>query len=729
VKIRFALLALFATAAPGAVLAEEAQKPPPAPQVQSQSTDVSGVVVQAERPQVTTSIDRRSYSIAGDLQAQSGSVADALRNVPSVQVDVQGNVSLRGDPNVTILIDGKPASQFQGDDKGQALQQFPANQIERVEVITNPSAEFSANGSGGIINLVTKKAKGTGLTGGARLSVGDEGRITAGGNIGFNGDKVSLTADATFRSDFQKIQIEETRRRLVAGGWATTTQDQLGHFQPDSFSTRLGLDYDLDKRTRLGVQARLNLADFRAQSQADWDGFDPTGLPVSQFVRDLDVHQQRVNGQLGASLRRQLDDRGGLFTLNFTYDMTNDDRVRAGATRSTLPPAADAFDRQRIDNLFAQMDFKGDLVRPLENGATLKLGFDIQRDHNEYNNRGFHGAVLGSLAPDPTLTNRYLFKQTLTQGYATYEQPFGSLTVLAGLRLEQTSIDLVQVSLGGTASQDDLRAYPTLHLAWKLGDRQTLTASYSRRIQRPNPWDYNSFRYMLDPLNYRSGNPNLRPQQTDSFELGYELRQTPATRYLATLFYRENRDGVSDVVTSLGGGVNLVTRQNLADSRNAGLELVAAGRLTPTLTYNISGMGAWIELDSFGPGYPAGRSTWSVSGRGNLNWQATPNDLFQLNGFAMGKRLTPQGYGEPLMAVNLGYRHKLTDQVALVLTAQDVLGTVQDRQVIDTATLKDQVRGRYDTRQVMIGFTWTFGGGKPRDPGFDYGSGITPPSQ
>ncbi|MDQ0465310.1 outer membrane receptor protein involved in Fe transport [Caulobacter ginsengisoli] len=719
---RLLLLALFATAAPVAVLAEEAPKPAP------QSTDVAGVVVQAQKPAISTSIDRRSYSVSGDLQAQSGSIADALRNLPSVEVDVQGNVSLRGDSNVTILIDGKPSTQFQGDNKGQALQQLPAGQIERVEVITNPSAEFSPDGSAGVINLITKKAQGMGATGSARISASDAGRLILGGNVGFNGDRLSFTGDAAYRRDRQLLWLHEERQRLVPGGFDDTTQDQVSRFKPQNLSGRAGLDYDLDARTRLGLQARLSLTDFRLQSEADWAGADPTGLPVSQFVRILNVHQQRVNGQLGASLRRKLDDEGGLFTLNFTYDATNDDRVRGGQTRYQLPAGPDAFDQQRIDNLFTQLDLKGDLVRPLGDGVTLKLGFDIQRDDNDYVNRGFKGAAPGALTPDLTLTNHYRFRQTLSQAYATYERPVGPLTVLAGLRLERTQLDLAQITQGRFDSRSDLKAYPTLHLAWKLDDSRTVTASYSRRIQRPNPFDYNSFRFMVDPVNYRSGNPNLRPQQTDSFELGYELRRGPS-RYLATLFYRENQGGVADVAASLGGGVFLATRQNLADSRSLGVELVATGRFSPSLTYNLSSTVARIELDSFGPGFPPTRSIWAVSGRGNLNWQASPDDLVQLNVFAQGKRLTSQGLGEPMAGVNLGYRRRLTDQLAFVLTAQDLFGTFGDRLTLGTPILKDRVRTRFDTRQVMIGLSWTFAGGKPREPNFDYGGGITPPTQ
>jgi outer membrane receptor protein involved in Fe transport len=727
VKTRLALLVLFATAAPVWALAEEAPKPQAPPS--SSPTDVTGVVVTGQKPAVTTSIDRRSYSVSGDLQAQSGSIADALRSVPSVDVDVQGNVSLRGDSNVTILIDGKPSTQFQGDNQGQALQQLPANQIDRVEVITNPSAEFSGNGSGGIINLVTRKARGSGLTGGARASVGDDGRLVAGGNLGFNSSKLSLTGDATYRRDVQKLEIADDRRRLLAGGFDDTTQDQLAHFKADSFAARGGLDYDLDARTRLGLQGRLNVVDFTLESLARFESEDPFGVATGQFDRNLDVSQHRRNGQLGASLRRKLAAPGSELTLNLTYDVTADDRQRDGQSRYGLPAAPDAFDRQTINNLFRQTDFRGDYVRPLGGGATLKLGFDLQHDENDYVNRGFKGPSFAALGPDPVLTNRYDFSQTLTQGYVSYEQPIGSLTVLAGLRLEQTELDLAQVTQGRIDSQSFLTAFPSLHLAWKLDDSRQFTASYSRRIQRPNPFDYNAFRYMVDPLTFRAGNPDLRPQQTDSFELGYELRPAPATRYLATLFYRENRGGVADVVSPLGGGAYLITRVNAASSRSGGLELVAAGRFSPSLTYTLSGTAAWIQLDSLGPGLAPTRSATSFGGRANLNWQATPDDLVQLNTFVQGKRLTPQGFARPAFGVNLGYRHKLTDQVSLVVTAQDVFGSFRDRLVVDTPTLKGRTQTRPDSQQLTIGLTWTFGGGKPREPSFDYGGGITPPTQ
>ncbi|MDB5432981.1 MAG: TonB-dependent receptor [Caulobacter sp.] len=722
--------AALAAAVPSLALAQAAAPPKPAPAPAPADKDapkVGEVVVTGQTaPPVRTSIDRRSYSVSGDLQAQSGSVADALRNIPSVEVDVQGNLSLRGDPNVTILIDGKPSSLFQGDNKAQALQQLPADQIDRVEVITNPSAEFRADGSGGIINLVTKKARGAGRTGSLRLNLGSGHRAVAGASVGYNSKKLTLAGDLGYRHDTQKLAMDEDRRRLVAGGFDDTLQQQTTHFLVDSYTGRAAADYDLDAVTRLSGQARFNVVKFDLDSLAHFNGEDPLGASTSAFNRTLDIHQQRANGQVSAGLRRKFKGAGHDFSLNFSYDFTNDDRVRSGQTQSLLPAAPDAFDQQRIDNRLTQADLKGDYVHPMDGGVTLKLGFDIQRDDNRYNNRGYRGPAAGALTPDAALTNLFLYRQTLSQAYVTYEHPFGPLTVLAGLRVEDAHLDLTQVTQGLHNTNDYARLYPTLHLAWKLDDNQQITASYSHRVQRPGPEEFNAFRFLIDPLNYRAGNPGLKPQETHSLELGYQLHKGPAL-YLATLYYRENYNGVADVVTDLGGGVFLTSRANLAQSRNGGMELVANGRLSKTLSYNLSGNLFWSQLDSLGPGFPAARSIVTASGRGNINWQVTGADLVQVNFFVLGKRLTPQGYGEPIYGLNLGYRHKITDHVAFVMTVQDALGTFKDRQVIDTATLKTTTERNFDSRMVLVGFTWTFGGGKQRDPGFDFQSGSAPP--
>ncbi len=296
--------------------------------------------------------------------------------------------------------------------------------------------------------------------------------------------------------------------------------------------------------------------------------------------------------------------------MKLSYDVTDDNRVRTGHTVNTLPAASSAFDQQRLGYDVRQTDLKGDYVRPMGEGRTLKLGFDLQFEDNGYTNRGFRGAALDGLAPDPLLTSDFLYEQTLSQAYATYERPLGDLTVLAGLRYEKSQLDLATPNRRD--ENDTADVLPSLHLSYPLGERQKLTASYSERLQRPGPFDLNPVPFMLDPINYRIGNPNLKPQETQSFELGWQYRNAPMLA-MATLYYRQNDKVVSDVVTDIGGGVFVTTKANVAQSRNGGLELVLNGKLSKTLTYTLQLQPVLDAAGRLQPGLPAATARPSPS--------------------------------------------------------------------------------------------------------------------
>ena len=701
-------------AAPASAPAAASQKPAEA------ATGVSAVEVKADAPQVRTAIDRRSYSVGADLSSQAGTVADALRNIPSVEVDLQGNVSLRGDSSVTILIDGKPSGLFQGEGRGQALQQMSADRIDRVEVSTNPSAEFRGDGTGGVINLITKKAKGAGRTSGLRLTTGDGGRGGISGNVGYNGGKLSASGDLGYRRDTAD-QVEYEHRRQADLDSETKGTTQLDF---ESLTGQGTVDYDLTDKLRLGGEARLSRFDLAVDTQSSTARQNGAGDPTQAYDRDLTVRQRRDNAAISGNLRRKFDGDGHELTLKLSYDVTDDNRVRTGHNVVSLPAASSAFDQQRLGYDVRQTDLKGDYVRPVGEGRTLKLGFDLQFDDNGYTNRGFRGAALDALVPDPLLTSQFLYEQTLSQAYATYERPVGELTVLAGLRYEKSQLDLATPDRRD--ENDTADWLPSLHLSYPLGERQKLTASYSERLQRPGPFDLSPVPFMLDPLNYRIGNPNLKPQETRSFELGWQYRKAPLLA-MATLYYRLNDKVMSDVVTDVGGGVFVTTKANVAQSRNGGLELVLNGKLSKTLTYNLSSNLFWTELDGSNLGFQDDRSAAGASGRASLSWQATSKDLLQVNGFLNGKRLTAQGYVQPQAGIDLGYRRKIDDRLSLVVTVQDFLGLYRDKQVIDTPALKSLVVRDVDARMVRVSLAWTFGAGKRKDAAFDFQGPGGPP--
>ncbi len=708
--------------------ASSATTPSAPPAKKEQNTQVQGVTVTAPSSQdMKTSIDRRSYSLGKDLQATTGSVADVLRNVPSVQVDVQGNVSLRGDANVTIMIDGKPSGMFKGENRGQVLQQIPAANFERVEVMTNPSAAFSPEGTAGIINLITKQQRGVGTTGSVRANFGTEGRKNASVTLARNTKALTLSADAGWRRDKAKGEIVDDRSRLdTATGRYADSHQKIGFAsRGKSHNARAGVDYDLDKQTRISAEARYNDMEYDSKAGSAYEGKDSNGAPLARFQRLSDGHMKRSVAGLSGDLRRKFSGDDHEFTVHTSVERTRDRQLTLANGFNQLPAVSNYVENVRIGDELVQTRLKAEYKRPLPGGAKLVAGYELQVDDNDYDNYGARGPTSGGLVVDPSLTNQFRYDQAVHALYATYNRPMGDWTVMPGLRIEEVKIDTNQVTSNLKDGYDYLRAYPSLHVQYRVNDTRQINASYSRRIQRPTAQDLNPYRIYQDPYSYRQGDPRLKPQTTDSFEVAYQLRKG-FNYYLGTLYWREARDGVTDVVRDIDNGVLLTTKANLARSRAGGLELVANARLTPKVSYTISGNAAWNELGATELGFPDKRSAFTVSGYAALNVQATPKDFLQVSGFAIGKRLTPQGYREPTGMLNLGYRHKFNERLSGVVTVQDALKTFGDKLVINTPALRDRRAMDLDLRAVFVGFTYGFGGKgvpnprRPREPAFDF---------
>jgi outer membrane receptor protein involved in Fe transport len=431
----------------------------------------------------------------------------------------------------------------------------------------------------------------------------------------------------------------------------------------------------------------------------------------------------RSNAAATASYRRKFAGDSDL-TLNLRLERSEVENRNGAGVVTRLPTPGVSHEFLPLDNRQDELELKADYVRPFAGGGKLKAGLELGLQEYDFTFHALRGADPRSLAVVPGLDNSFRYEFVSPGGYVTVERPFGDLTVLAGLRLQSVDIDLVQRTTGETGGQNRLNAYPSLHLGYRLSEEQQLTLAYSRRINRSNPDELNPLRIYIDTANIRVGNPDLKPAKIDSFEAAWQLRKGP-TYYLATVFYRASRDVPGDVFTDLGGGVLLRSRENIGKRKAGGLELVANGKITPKLTYNISGNVSWNQVDASNLGFAGKRSDVALSGRGTLNWQVTPKDFLQASGNVVGKQLTPQGRVEPFGFLNLGYRHKFTDDFSLVLTAQDVLKTSPFVIVVDTPDLRVRRHSEANIQAVFIGFTWAFGGqGKrPKDPGFDFGGG------
>ena len=699
--------------------------PPAQPRRQPPAGQANEVVVTGTRADVVASPDRVSFRVADDLQVQTGTLADALRAVPGVEVDLQGQVSLRGDPGVTILVDGRPSAMFNGESRANAVLSMPANRIERVEVIANPSAALSPEGSGGVINLVSKRTNKDSRTGTVRATLGGPDRY--GLNLGGALQKgpLTATADLAYRRFLTEVDAVQLRSRLdpVTGTFIDSRLDSALENAITARTARLGVDYDVGKKNRLSGE--FSYRDVGGDVERG-DRFR-SDVATSDYDRasEVDLAQRGLSAR--ASWRRTLPGREHELLAEVEHESGRFRREVEAVT--SFAAGGQFFERIRNEGDRADYIAKVDYKRGIGKADSLNLGYQSNFTENEFLYSGSRGPAPDALLPVPGLTNQFDYDIDVHALFGTYNFGLGKFDVQAGLRFEQVETRIVQITDSTSFDKDYFRAYPTLHLGYKLSKTDQLRGSYSRRIQRPSAQDLNPYTFYIDPQNVRRGNPDLDPEITDSFELGWQYRKK-GNFYSATAFYRRSSGGVTDIVSDLGGGVFLTTRENLASAERAGVELIANGKLSKTLSYNASATLLWNAIDSDSSGVSARRSGTNATVRANLSWQPTPKDFFQLNAVYTGKQLLPQGYRRSAGVLNLGYRRKINDRLSFLVTGQNVLDTARQVILYESPTLRDRVSQTGAGRIILLGVAWNIGGESNRrrpEPGFEFQGGTEVP--
>ncbi|HEY1751835.1 MAG TPA: TonB-dependent receptor [Caulobacteraceae bacterium] len=690
------------------------------------SSKVSGVTVQGKRPDYRSSIDRRSYSLANDLQAANGSLSDALRNVPTLDVDPQGNLSIRGDQSVTILVDGQPSPMFNGPNRADLLQQLPANQYERVEVVTNPSAAFRPEGSGGVINLITKKNRGAQRTGSisAAASSTPRDRVSASGTLGEPKFTLNGVAFATRQASRQDAQ---TAMRLVdpASGQTASISD----VQRDRQSQVAGMlygnaAYTPDAKTRLD----LNLRYLRFDVPDSFDGAHRSSATTGVLAQDFDYAGQgraafTIFGS-GATYVRQLGGEDHEVSLHASYNDQSGANDNRQLLSYLLPVQPDLFEDLTSSQDQRSIDLKAEYKGPMPGQAKLTAGYELQVDADAYGHGGLLGVSPSSAAVDPSLADRFDFTQWVSDLYATYQRPIGHFDIMPGLRLEAVTISTDQLTEGIRGGQSYYEAFPTLHVDYALDQNRQLFASYSRRIQRPGGQQFDPFRVFNTPLSFTQGNARLAPAITASYEAGYEY--TKGQTFLnASLYYKDAGNVVEDVVENLGQGVTLNSTANLGHTRNAGLELTAGGHITKTLSYSAGGDVSWNQISAVSNSFEAPRSGAAMFGHAKLNWTATPADFVQLAFYAHGRQINGQGSQASSNSLSLGYRHKFSDRLAAEVIVQDPFDDHRFKTFIDTPTLSETTVNDFHVRSIQIGLTYQLGAVRkqPQPKDFDFSGG------
>jgi outer membrane receptor protein involved in Fe transport len=720
--MRFAPLLLTTTAialvsvapafAQGEAKARSAAKEP--------ETAVSDVAVTAERQAVTTSIDRKSYNVARDLQSTSGSVADVLRNLPSVDVDVDGNVSLRGQ-SVEILVDGKPSAMFAGQLRNTTLQQLPANTLENIEVMTNPSAEFRPDGSGGIINLVTKKPVKIGKSGSLQGSVGSYGRGQVAATGAVNRGKATWTANLGARINPQRQTSEaiETRMNPISGQSTDSVSASSQAATVRNLNAGLSLDYELGARDRVTVSANL------AGGDGEIDGLN-TGVrrnAAGTVIEDLTLRPagdvEFRTAQLSTIWRRTFSEPGRLLTFNGRYgEGHSENAMRLAYDYTTGPADRTELRRQSLDS--ANLNLSANYTLPLPGSAVFKAGYEFQREGGtlELASSATDPAT-GVTTPQVDISNVFALTHANHQAFVTYQRPFGKLSVLGGLRLEESRLAYDQRTTAIAGESNYFEVHPSLHLQYAATETQKLTLSYSHRVQRPSYEALNPFVVYYDDYNASSGNPLLRPTETHSFEAGWQWVAPKATLG-ATAFYRQNYNVIGPVSRYLTPTVLLNTYENQGDSASAGVDLSATGRLWTKVSYNLGATVFHNEIQRSSLAGGGTKSAVSYAAKGNIDYRATDKDLLQLRLNYSGKTLTSQGYRKAFGSVDLGYQRKIRPDLIVTATANDLFESVKFSTVTDTPSLQGVSTSHPIGRTFSLGISKQFGGRPVREGQFDY---------
>ena len=673
---------------------------------------LNSIEVKSERSVLTTGIDRKIYDVTQDVLSSSGSVSDLLQNIPSVQVDIEGNVSLRGSADVEILINGKNSALVDPTSRAEALQQIPANAIEKIEIISNPSAKFKPDGVSGIINIVLKKDTDLGYNGMVGANYGNLGRYNFNSSINYNPGGLNMFARYGIRQDKRASVNKDDRTQisLIDTTYYFGKRDAGG--KPFSHLLAGGLDYNINSTNSTGVSGNFMFREYTRDESTQKTYYDGTHSKIEDYKRYRTGEEYQKEGEVNAYYQKNFDGDDHKVRLNYTYAFSPETENNYFKDSFSFPFGhPEGRDNMITIAKMFRNEVSLEYSKPLSDVSTFEAGYVGNFDKNDFD---FKGELLADtlktiFAVDTLKTKHFIASCAVHAAYATYSDSWGLFSYMAGLRLEQANVKSDLVSSNLIYTQDYFQAYPTIHMDYKLFSSAELQLNYSKRVNRPDDEDLNPFPEYQDPRNLRRGNPKLKPEYIHSFELGLKL-ETEVVTLSPILYYRNKVNGFTWVTSPLNDSVLVTTHENLSTDRSAGLEIAFIGSIAGVLNYNGGINGFYEKIDASDIGFSNSKSTYSWSGNLNCNFSTFANGIFQINTNYRAARLTPQGNFKPAFVLNIGYKQDIIpDKLTFTATASDILKTMKREMTVNTNWLQETMTDQRNSQVVYLGITYHFG--------------------
>lgn len=662
-------------------------------------TELEGVELVAERSTIEQKIDRKVINVGKDLTTAGASAADIMNNIPSVNMDQDGNLSLRGNQNVRVMVDGKLSNV----PVAQLLKQIPSSAIKSIELITNPSAKYNPEGMSGIINIVLHKNANVGFNGNASVGLTEAIKPKYNSNIDLNYRNGKFNLFGNYGNNFGKY-VNDGRIYKY-----NDNSEQFFNFLSNNNSHlfKVGLDFYLNEKNTLSFFTNQNLYSGNEDGNTRIEYYDDNSLNQYQKFHNNNDNQ---TGQYNFDFKHDFGKEGHNIELEIDYNQfTNNEDANFTFENGTVPDYKDFVDTDR-DQTTVNLDY----VNPLNEKTKLELGAQARLFNSEigYHSTGFTYNAEGNLIPTPSTLFNY--EMDIYSGYATFGQNFEKWSYQIGTRIETVTV-AADTNTVRAFTDKYTQVYPSAFLNYTPTEKNSYQISFSRRVDRPGIDQVNPIREWSSPRISSYGNPALRPQFTNSIDVNY-TRRLQAGSFTSGVFFRQLNDEISRAVLidPIDENKQILTYQNYNNNYSYGLELSSNYKPTKWWNFNASfDLFAQTQKGYIGDEYAeVDNVTYNL--RMNNNFPVTKKLTFSLFGFYRGPNKSIQFEPKAMYFVNTGARYAFADGKGMLsLNVNDILNT-QRFAFESTRPYAQRGQFNWESNSVYLGLSYSFGSSKNR---------------
>jgi outer membrane receptor protein involved in Fe transport len=679
--------------------------------------EIQGFEVVGKLEVLSAGIDKKVYNVDQDIAARGAAADEVLNNIPSVTLDEEGRVSLRGEGSVTVLINGQPSA-LTGSG-GDMLSSIPASSIERIEVVTNPSAKYDPDGTAGIINIVLKKNKIRGINGQVSASGGIPGhdhKLNAA--LSFRNDKINLYGSYAFdymegyRNNFGDIE-----RVIGQDSLMILNQERRGTDFKRGHLARVGLDWYINNYNTLGFSVNGQTTTRRRTGDQINRQYIASDFVTNEWRRFSEEPDSRQGIDANLYFNHNLKNELGKFSASANYSVSDKEENGIfsqeysifGGTTSNLNPIYQNQYSENGNGIFTgQADFER-IIPKIK--ARYEVGAKAILRNEKLNSWSTaYDYTVQDFVSDTFATYDYKYNENVYSAYGTFGQELGKFKYQVGLRGEYVLQDPKLLSSAQSFTKEYAQLYPSAHLRYSTGKQSELSFGYSRRINRPNSGDLNPFTNYSDPFNLRTGNPDLKPEFINSFDLGY-TQTFKSMSLTGSIYYRYTTDVIQRVKIFYDDNTAAVTMANLDQSQTVGGELIFQIRPVSWWRNTISFNGNYIDYQNNAVGSDWNNSgfNWGVKYTGSVDfWKKTAT--FQLNATYNAPRVTAQGTIYLWNFVDIAVQKQLFNKKLVVgVRLADVFDIKGFKMRINQPDMKQYSNFDFQTRRVYLTLTYKFG--------------------